>query len=213
MPEMDGADMAKKMKEINPDLPIILLSSVGDESTGQYGNLFGSILTKPVRQKDLQRAITRQFLQVEMPVAKQEPEQRFAVSFAKEFPLRILIAEDHEVNQVLISMIMQKLGYDYTMVVNGAEAVEKVTEQPFDLILMDAQMPVMDGLAATRAIRELAIQQPAIVALTANATQEDRDLCKSIGMDDYLSKPIQLDLLMQVLEKYATKVFISIGVD
>jgi CheY-like chemotaxis protein len=213
MPEMDGADMAKKMKEINPDLPIILLSSVGDESTGQYGNLFGSILTKPVRQKDLQRAITRQFLQVEMPVAKQEPEQRFAVSFAKEFPLRILIAEDHEVNQVLISMIMQKLGYDYTMVVNGAEAVEKVTEQPFDLILMDAQMPVMDGLAATRAIRELAIQQPAIVALTANATQEDRDLCKSIGMDDYLSKPIQLDLLMQVLEKYATKVFISVGVD
>jgi signal transduction histidine kinase/ligand-binding sensor domain-containing protein/DNA-binding response OmpR family regulator len=203
MPEMDGSHMAKKIKEIKPDLPIILLSSVGDERTNQYGNLFGSILTKPVRQKDLQRAIARQFLPGDAPVTKQEPEQRFSVSFAKKFPLRILIAEDHEVNQVLISMIMEKLGYDYTMVNNGAEAVEKVMDQPFDLILMDSQMPVMDGLAATKAIRELAIQQPAIVALTANATQEDKELCKTIGMDDYLCKPIQLELLMQVLEKCA----------
>jgi signal transduction histidine kinase/CheY-like chemotaxis protein/ligand-binding sensor domain-containing protein len=206
MPEMDGTHMAKKIKEIKPGLPIILLSSVGDERTNQYGNLFGSILTKPVRQKDLQRAIARQFSQVDAPVIKQESEQRFSVSFSKKFPLRILIAEDHEVNQVLISMIMEKLGYDYTMVNNGAEAVEKVMAQPFDLILMDSQMPVMDGLAATRAIREMAIHQPAIVALTANATQEDKELCKTIGMDDYLCKPIQLELLMQVLEKNAKEV-------
>src|SRR5581483_9051355 len=171
--------------------------------------LFGSILTKPVRQKDLQRAIIRQFFQGDVPVTTREPEQQFSVSFAKKFPLRILIAEDHEVNQVLISMIMQKLGYEYTMVVNGAEAVEKVTNEPYDLVLMDSQMPVMDGLDATRAIRALPVQQPAIVALTANVTEEDKELCRSIGMDDYLSKPIQLDLLMQVLEKYSKEPLIT----
>lgn len=203
MPEMDGAHMAKKIKEKNADLPIILLSSVGDDRTIQHDNLFGSILTKPVRQKDLQQAITRQFLPNETPVTIQYQESQFSVSFAKKFPLRILIAEDHEVNQVLISMIMEKLGYNVIMVNNGEEAVEKVIDQPFDLVLMDSQMPVMDGLTATKTIRELDIQQPAIVALTANATHEDREQCKAVGMDDYLSKPIQLDLLMQVLEKYS----------
>ena len=129
--------------------------------------------------------------------------QKLSVSFAEKYPLRILVAEDYEVNQMLIEMIMQKLGYKHTLVANGKDAVNAVLNKEYDLVLMDMQMPVMDGLDATRAIRDAGIQQPVIVALTANATQEDKEICFAAGMDDYISKPIQLELLMQILEKYA----------
>jgi CheY-like chemotaxis protein len=184
-------------------MPIILLSSVGDEKNKDYEHLFGAILTKPVRLKDLQSAIAARFIKKDDKDLAQESARKLDTSFAERFPLRILIAEDHEVNQVLIDMVMKKLGYTHTLVPNGKEAIDAVLEGQFDLVLMDVQMPVMDGLDATRAIRDAHIQQPVIVALTANATSEDRDTCFAAGMDDYISKPIQLDYLMRVLEKFA----------
>lgn len=203
MPVMDGVQLAEKIKILYPHLPVLLLSSVGDENSFDFQHLFGAILTKPVRLRDLRSAIAAQFVKNDKSGSLPERISQPGASFAEKYPLRILVAEDHEVNQALIDMIMKKLGYEHTLVTNGKEAVEAVLEGHTDLVLMDMQMPVMDGLDATRAIRQTDIQQPVIVALTANATREDREICFAAGMDDYISKPIQLDQLKKVLEKHA----------
>ena len=116
-----------------------------------------------------------------------------------------MIAEDNTVNQTVINMIMKKLGYSADIVPDGVQAVEAIKRKPYHVILMDIQMPEMDGMEATRIIRRDVDCQPVIVALTANAMIEDRDLCLQAGMDDYISKPIQIEKLMEVLEKYAVR--------
>ncbi len=125
------------------------------------------------------------------------------VDFAGENPLRILVAEDNAVNQQLILHILDKLGYKPDSVENGELALEAATREHYDLILMDVQMPEMDGLEATRQIRSTLSRQPVIVALTANAMQGDREECLQAGMNDYISKPVRLDELMRMLEKWA----------
>jgi CheY-like chemotaxis protein len=126
-------------------------------------------------------------------------------AFAEEFPLRILIAEDNLINQQLIKHILGNLGYKPATVENGLLAVEAAADLDYDLILMDVQMPEMDGLEATRRIRKESLKQPVIVALTANAMQGDREECLQAGMDDYISKPVRLDELMRLLEKWAVQ--------
>jgi len=126
-------------------------------------------------------------------------------AFAEEFPLRILIAEDNLINQQLIKHILGNLGYKPATVENGQLAVEAAADVDYDLILMDVQMPEMDGLEATRRIRKELLKQPVIVALTANAMQGDREECLQAGMDDYISKPVRLDELMRLLEKWAVQ--------
>ncbi|MES1161415.1 MAG: response regulator, partial [Bacteroidota bacterium] len=128
---------------------------------------------------------------------------RLQKEFAKSFPLRVLIAEDNLINQQLIRQILANLGYEADSVENGELAVAAVGKKPYDLILMDVQMPEMDGLEATRLIRRGLARQPAIVALTANAMQGDREECLQAGMDDYISKPVRLQELMQLLEKWS----------
>jgi signal transduction histidine kinase/ligand-binding sensor domain-containing protein len=123
--------------------------------------------------------------------------------FATEFPLRILVAEDNLINQQLILHILGNLGYAPDPVGNGLLAVAAAGEKPYDIILMDVQMPEMDGMEATRHIRAGLLRQPVIVALTANAMQGDREDCIAAGMDDYISKPVRLDLLMGLLEKWS----------
>jgi CheY-like chemotaxis protein len=125
--------------------------------------------------------------------------------FAAEFPLRILIAEDNLINQQLIKQILGNLGYQPDTVENGRLAAAAAGEEEYDLILMDVQMPEMDGLEATRRIRQESLRQPVIIALTANAMQGDREECLQAGMDDYISKPVRLDELMRLLEKWATQ--------
>ena len=125
--------------------------------------------------------------------------------FAEEFPLRILIAEDNVINQQLMQHILGNLGYRPDSVENGALAVAAAGQKTYDLILMDVQMPEMDGLEATRHIRGSLSSQPVIIALTANAMQGDREECLEAGMDDYISKPVRLDELMRLLEKWAVK--------
>ena len=205
MPGVNSIDFAQVIKQQHPRLPIILLSAVGDETIQKSNDLFAAILTKPVRRKDLLNAIAGLFGNTVLQSIQKESDQKLSVLFAQTFPLNILIAEDNEVNQALISMIMKKLGYRHTLVSNGKEAIESVQQCQYDLILMDMQMPVMDGLEATKIIRRLQILQPVIVALTANAMKEDKELCFAAGMDDYITKPIQLEKLMQALEKYARK--------
>lgn len=126
------------------------------------------------------------------------------------FQLRILVAEDHEVNRRLALLMLQKLGYHAEFVGNGREVIDALVRQPFDIILMDCQMPEMDGLAATRAIRADAAGNPGaapvhIIAMTANAMRGDREICLAAGMDDYISKPVKLEALGQALETAALK--------
>lgn len=121
--------------------------------------------------------------------------------FAEKNPLQILVAEDNMINQKLIIRILNKLGYQPILAVNGLEVLSLIGIHTFDAILMDIQMPEMDGLEATLAIRNFQIKQPVIIAMTANAMQEDKDECLRIGMNDYLSKPIHLESLLTSLAK------------
>lgn len=121
-------------------------------------------------------------------------------------PLNILLAEDNLVNQKVASRVLQHLGYAADVVGNGREVIQAIANKSYDLILMDIQMPEMDGLEATRYIRtqesESKLTPLAIVAMTANATHDDQDICQQAGMNDYLSKPIQIDKLKSILQHY-----------
>jgi len=128
--------------------------------------------------------------------------------FAQEHPLRILIAEDNIINQKLILRILHKLGYSPMMAANGLEVLDMLSLHTFDLILMDIQMPEMNGLEATQEIRKLSMDLPVIIAMTADAMQEVKDECLTIGMNDYLSKPIRIESLLAALTKaWATNQF------
>ena len=125
---------------------------------------------------------------------------------ARKHPLRILLAEDNAVNQKLALRILQQMGYRADVASNGVEAVESIQRQTYDVILMDVQMPDMDGLDATREIRKLTnIIQPRIVAMTANALEGDREMCLAAGMNDYISKPIRVNELVDALLRVASK--------
>jgi signal transduction histidine kinase/ligand-binding sensor domain-containing protein/CheY-like chemotaxis protein len=201
MPEMDGIALAKKIKEVKPGIPVILLSSIGDELTKEVRPLFNSIIAKPLRQKDLKQAINGCFTKIKTE-AKPDGESKISTEFARKFPLKILIAEDDMINQELIRMIMTKLGYTADIVDNGVKSLDAIQTTAYDLVLMDVQMPEMDGLEATSQIRQLSIAQPVIIALTANAMQDDRDRCIKAGMDDFLSKPLEIHTLLPALQKW-----------
>jgi CheY-like chemotaxis protein len=132
-----------------------------------------------------------------------QQEQRVMSSdFATAVPLRILVAEDNVINQQLILHILGNLGYEPAVAGNGRQALETLERQAFDLILMDVQMPEMDGLEATRMIRQQLYRQPVVIALTANAMRGDREDCLAAGMNDYICKPVRLEELMRLLEKW-----------
>ena len=120
---------------------------------------------------------------------------------ARNHPLRILLAEDNVVNQKLAMRLLQQMGYRADLASNGVEAVDSVARQPYDVVLMDVQMPEMDGLEASRRItaKYQPAQRPRIIAMTANAMQGDREQCLAAGMDDYVTKPIRVDALVEAL--------------
>jgi len=118
---------------------------------------------------------------------------------AKTHPRKILLAEDNPVNRKLAGAMLRRLGYEADVAQNGVEAVAACQSRTYDLVLMDVQMPELDGLEATRRIRAAEERQPVIVAMTANAMKGDRDLCLEAGMDDYLTKPVKLTVLREVI--------------
>ncbi len=117
-------------------------------------------------------------------------------------PPRILMAEDNAINQRVGKLILQRAGFNIDLVGDGSEAVAAHRTEPYDLILMDCQMPIMDGLEASRAIRQLSGPQPIIVAVTANALVGEREKCLAAGMNDYLSKPFQADQLVSIVKRW-----------
>jgi CheY-like chemotaxis protein len=116
-------------------------------------------------------------------------------------PLRILVADDNAINRRVAELMLKHAGFTVDMASDGSEAVEAHTSKPYDLILMDSQMPVMDGFEATRRIRQLDQPQPVIIAITANALSGERERCLSLGMDDYVSKPFTAEQLRTVVRK------------
>lgn len=120
-----------------------------------------------------------------------------------EQPLRILMAEDNAINQRVGKLILQRAGFLIDLVADGSEAVIAHSRHPYDVILMDCQMPIMDGFEASRKIRELDGKQPVIIAVTANALVGERERCLEAGMNDYLSKPFQAEQLVGVIKKWA----------
>ncbi|MEJ7766526.1 MAG: two-component regulator propeller domain-containing protein [Chitinophagaceae bacterium] len=208
MPIMNGLELAQQLRIKYPALPVILISSLGDDSFKKFPGLFKSVLTKPIRQQILCNHI---FNALQHPGKKllseqNSPKQKLSEDFSNKHPIRILLAEDNVINQQLAIRILGKLGYEPAKAENGLEVLEMLDNEHFDLILMDVQMPEMDGLEATRAIRLRAGQQPVIIAMTANAIQGDKEECHMAGMDDYLSKPVNLDHLVNMLKKWSLKI-------
>ena len=202
MPVMDGAGLASAIKQMPKPIPVIALTTIGDINAKNNSDLFSAVLLKPVKQALLWKSIVAE-LEPKKEIAPVENKQPSLLDqeFALQYPLTILVAEDNLINQKLIERILNKLGYKIDMANNGLEALNKVKEKTYDVILMDIQMPEMDGYEATKKIRELPIQQPSIVAVTANALAEDREICLSRGMDNYLSKPMKLEDLVLMLKE------------
>jgi len=121
---------------------------------------------------------------------------------ASEAPLRILMAEDNAINQKVGKLILQRAGFNIDLAADGNEALQAHRAKPYDVILMDCQMPVMDGFEACRQIRQSSHPQPVIIAVTANALVGERERCLKAGMDDYLSKPFQAEQLVGVVKKW-----------
>ncbi len=202
MEQFDGFQLATSIKNKYPQLPVILMNGAGNIINRQEENLFSAVITKPIRQYLLRDTILAIFTK---PVSeKQNPDHaRVEDNFSAKFPLRILIAEDNLINQKIAIKILTRLGYQPVIANNGREALEMSGREQYDIILMDVQMPEMDGLEATRMIRNTIKIQPVIMAMTANVLQGDRDACMQAGMDDYISKPIILDELLSHLEKWS----------
>ncbi|MBC7915925.1 MAG: response regulator, partial [Pyrinomonadaceae bacterium] len=205
MPEMDGVHLSTMVKKEYPAVPIILLSSIGDETRKKYSDLFSSIITKPVKQQQLLKVIQLAFNTFKPAAPEAKTANILHDKFAEENPLKILVAEDNLINQKLIIRVLNKLGYSPELACNGLEAVQALEKNFFEVVLMDVQMPEMDGLEATRQIRKVFERQPVIVAMTANAMVEDKDACLLAGMNHYISKPIAIEELLKVLIETSKK--------
>ncbi len=213
MPYMDGIQVAQNIKRLYPLIPVMLLSSVGEDYANEISKLFVSILNKPVRQHILSRHILNALQpDAKTTTAEKSAHEKLPANFSEQYPLKILVAEDNKVNQKVISYILQKLGYKHSLAENGAIATDMAREEKFDIILMDMQMPEMDGLQATKFIRENLENQPVIIALTANTMEGDQEECINAGMNDYLSKPVKLEELTAKLEKWSVnKIDVLVG--
>ncbi|ACC80931.1 PAS domain S-box protein [Nostoc punctiforme] len=206
MPAMDGITLARQIRRQSgcQNLPLVILTSLGREETfSDFGDVeFAASLSKPIKQSQLYDVITR--------VLGNQPSEASITDFplvdrhlTHPLPLRILLAEDTIVNQKVALLMLQKIGYSADVVTNGVEVLKALQKQPYDLVLMDVHMPEMDGLETARRIcQEWKVGfRPHIIAITANAMRGDREVCLAAGMDDYISKPIQLQKLAQALSK------------
>ncbi len=203
MPYMDGVMLARRLQATDPAMPMALFTSLGRrEAVVEGGDLFRATLAKPLRQSQLFDTLMTLLARDESaarPVARAKA--AIDATLAARHPLRILLAEDNVVNQKLALRLLQQMGYRADLASNGIEVIESLERQRYDLVLMDVQMPEMDGLEATRRIvaRWSTGDRPRIVAMTANAMQGDREECLAAGMDDYVTKPIRVEALVEAL--------------
>ena len=209
MPGLSGTELARRLRrrigEKTP--PMVLFSSARSSKADlkRAAKEFAAYLPKPIKPSSLFNILIRTLdLSPTLPEAR-SLEEGLDREMGRCYPLRILLAEDNAVNQKIVVRILERLGYRPDVAGNGIEAVQAVLGTPYDVVLMDVQMPELDGLDATRQILHAMKRKrrPRIVAMTANATAEDRQACLSAGMNDYLSKPIAISALIQALQRCA----------
>jgi len=221
LPDMDGETLGALLKKENDDnnMQMILMAPVVKQRAAgrDRENIFNACLTKPIKKNFLYHLLT-----AEAPITEGENKIKSDPGFeSNKVPdiiknkIRILLAEDSETNREVAINILQRLGYNVDTAASGLEAVEAVQGNIYDIILMDVQMPGMDGISATKKIRQMETEIPSkvsgnlkkipIIAMTAHAMQGDRDKCIQAGMDDYISKPIRMRDLSSVLEKNIIK--------
>jgi CheY-like chemotaxis protein len=197
MPEMDGVILAREICK-RTQTPLILLSSSGELIVGEDANLFQAQISKPIRHSSLFNALLK-ILGPERGASLEVTEKIFDNRMGIDHPLRILLAED---NQQVGLLMLLRLGYVADLVPDGQQALHAIENAGYDLILMDIQMPNMNGMDAARFIREkLGAQCPPIIALTAEALEGDEQRFLDLGFDGYLSKPLQTHALQETLRK------------
>ncbi len=217
MPDKDGVTLAAEIHKISSAamLPVVFLTPLGTRAEGNETQIaFAHGITKPVKPAQFLSAIERALFspkKVEAPVVAPKAD----LPLAERFPLRILLVDDNSINQKVAARIVQQLGYKPDLAGNGKLALDAIDKQHYNLVFMDMMMPEMDGLEATREIRERQKNSGAnpnyasrilIVAMTAHAMVADREKCLAAGMDDYLAKPIRPNDVRGIIEKWAPQV-------
>jgi CheY-like chemotaxis protein len=215
MPEMDGPFLAAEIRKLpnRGELPLIFLTSIGarmgkaDASAVSAGNY----LPKPVKPAQLCQTLLRVVCGAK-PIAKKAPVRAtLDPTLANRLPLRVLLCDDNAINQKVALRLLQQMGYQADLAANGLEALAALDREPYDLIFMDVMMPEMGGLEAASVIRQRQKQRSQfpnykssiiIVAMTANAMQGDREKCLASGMDDYIAKPVRLEDVRKIVERW-----------
>jgi CheY-like chemotaxis protein len=202
MPDMDGLALAREIRHRRNEheLPLLLLTSLGRLPDAQLSGEFAAQLAKPLKASQLYNALVR------MLAANVDAEPAVEIASdgkAATSSLRILLAEDNAMNQKVALRLLDRLGYGADVAANGLEALEALERQSYDVVLMDVQMPELDGLDASRRICERwpPETRPRIIAMTANAMPEDREACLAAGMNDYVAKPIRAEELAHALKR------------
>jgi len=206
MPVMDGIQLGHKLKALpnGKEIPLIMLSSLG-KIYAAPPEVFAAEISKPIRFSELFELVKNTISEKKKKPEK-EAEQNFNKNLSEKLPLQILLAEDNLINQKLIIQLLNKMGYSPDIASNGAEAIIMLEKKRYDILFMDIQMPVMDGLEATRNIISNwpKDQRPYIIAMTANVMEGDKEKCLEAGMVDYLSKPIKFNEVQEALMKWGS---------
>ncbi len=216
MPGMDGLMLAAEIRKLPSAMmmPLVLLTSMGvrADSPAFTNAAFASCLTKPLKPVQLHETLVR-VVSGAKPVRKSPTPSKLDPGLAQRLPLRLLLCDDNAINQKVALRLLQQMGYKADVAANGLEALAALDRQPYDFIFMDVQMPEMDGLEATRQIRERQRDRArhphykasiVIVAMTANAMQGDRERCLAVGMDDYLPKPVRPEEIRSIVERWGS---------
>lgn len=199
VPGTDTLELAKSIKNIDKNIPVILMCSVLEKN--KIADTGAKMLLKPVKQQQLCNAIQAGLMLGKTTSAEKAGATLLSEQFAEKYPMSILIAEDNLINQKLITKVINKLGYDPLVVNNGNQVLDTLATESYDIILMDVQMPELDGLETARIIRKSDFKQPYIIAMTASAMAEDKTAALEAGMNHFISKPISIQALVDVLEK------------
>jgi len=212
MPEMSGVELAAKIVAIPrlQDMPLIMLTSTIDSTTKREAEAIGitSYLYKPIKQSQLFEVILAALSGATHQSRRIVKKTALDGSLGQNIPLRILLAEDNVINQKVGLLMLMKLGYRADVAANGLEVLKATSERAYDVILMDLQMPEMDGIEATKRLRipGTVANRPRIIAVTANVLQSDRDNCIAAGMDEFISKPMKVEDLAAALSRAGSAV-------
>jgi signal transduction histidine kinase/HPt (histidine-containing phosphotransfer) domain-containing protein len=214
LPDVDGSVVAAEMQKLPAAMmmPVVLMTAPGKGNGDSMRLMFAHLIAKPLKPASLCVALESSLMTVRSPASQTEL-PKVELTLAQRFPLRILLVDDNAINQKVAVRILQQLGYQPEVASNGRLAVEAIENQPFDLVFMDVMMPEMDGLEATRVIRERQLagggnnfqSRIIIIAMTAHAMQGDREKCIAAGMDDYLPKPVRPKDVREMIGRWGDK--------